>query len=63
MTTADLMYDEANALKEQGELEAAVAKFEEILTTEPDHSLTHSALGIYLQKLGRNEEAVKHEHA
>ncbi len=60
MANADVMYDEANALKEQGELEAAVNKLLEIVEAEPGHVISHSALGMYLQKLGRNEEAYAH---
>lgn len=60
MATADQMYDEAHTLKEQGDLEGAVAKLNEILTTNPDHALTHSALAVHLQKLGQPEAAVNH---
>jgi tetratricopeptide (TPR) repeat protein len=60
MTTPDEMYDEANALKEQGDLEGAIGKLEEILKTDPNHVLTHAALGVHLQKLGRIEESIAH---
>ena len=46
MATPDEMYDEANELKDQGDLEAAVAKREEILAMEPGHVLKHSALAV-----------------
>jgi Flp pilus assembly protein TadD len=60
MATPDEMYDEANELKEQGNLEGAVAKLKELLETDPNHVLAHSALGVHLQKLGENTDAVKH---
>jgi len=60
MATADELYDEAHQLKEQGDLEAAVAKLEEALTLDENHVLTHSALGVHLQKLGRLDEAIAH---
>ena len=60
MATPDEMYDEANELKDQGDLEAAVAKLEEILAIEPGHVLTHAALAVHLQKLGRLEESIEH---
>ncbi len=60
MSNADVMYDEATKLKEQGELEQAVSKLLEIVEAEPEHVISHSALGIYLQKLGRSEEAYTH---
>lgn len=60
MATADEIYDEASALKDAGDLEAAVAKLEEGLQAEPTHLLTHSALAVHKQKLGRNDEAIAH---
>ena len=60
MATADELYDEAHQLKEQGDLEAAVAKLEEGLTLDENHVLTHSALGVHLQKLGRLDDAIAH---
>ncbi|MCA9079405.1 MAG: hypothetical protein KDA58_02555 [Planctomycetaceae bacterium] len=60
MSTPHEMYDEAVALKGADDLEGAVAKLREILTIAPDHLDTHSALAVYLQKLGQNAEAVTH---
>jgi len=60
MPTLHELYDEGNALKEQGDLEGAVAKWQEILEQDPDYVLAHMALGVHLQKLGRNEDAIKH---
>lgn len=60
MPTPHELYDEGTALKEQGDLEAAVAKWQEILAMDPDYVLAHMALGVHLQKLGRNDEAIKH---
>lgn len=54
------MYDEAIELKNSGDLEGAVAKLQEVLTVDPDHSDTHSALSVYLQRLGRFTEAIDH---
>ena len=60
MATPDEMYDEAHVLKEQGDLEGAVRKLQEVLAQKPDHVLSHSALGVHLQKLGRYDEAIAH---
>jgi len=60
MKTADQLYDEAIALKDQGDLEGAVARLQEALQVDPNHSLTHSALAVHLQKLGRPDEAIQH---
>ncbi|HET6327868.1 MAG TPA: tetratricopeptide repeat protein, partial [Planctomycetaceae bacterium] len=60
MATPDEMYDEAVALKDQGNLPGAIAKFDEILTIDEKHVLAHSALAVSLQKVGRAEEAIRH---
>lgn len=60
MPTLHELYDEGNALKEQGDLEGAVAKWQEILEQDPEYVLAHMALGVHMQKLGRNEDAIKH---
>jgi Flp pilus assembly protein TadD len=60
MANADQMYDEADRLKEQGDLEGAVARLREIIAIDPGHVLTHQALAVHLQKLGQPEEAIQH---
>lgn len=60
MPTPDEIYDEATRIKDEGDLEGAVAKLQEILAIDPNHALTHSALAVHLQKLGHLEEAVSH---
>lgn len=60
MPTPDELYDEASKLKNAGDLPGAVAKLQEILNVDPKHVLTHSALGVHLQKLGRPAEAITH---
>ena len=60
MPTPDQMYDEANALKEKGDLEGSVAKLNEILAADDKHVLTHMALAVNFQRLGRFDEAIRH---
>lgn len=60
MSNPDTMYDEAHKMKEEGNLEGAVAKLQEILEIDPQHSLSHSALAVHLQRLGKPEEAIAH---
>lgn len=60
MTTSDQLYDEATKLKNEGKFPEAAAKLEEILKIDANHVLTHSALGVILQKLGRPDEAIQH---
>jgi Flp pilus assembly protein TadD len=60
MADIDQMYDEANELKEQGNLDGAVAKLKDLLAIEPNHVLSHAALAVYLQRLGEADEAIAH---
>lgn len=53
-------YDRAMAHKDAGDLESAVAQLETIVAAEPDHVLSHSALAVYLEKVGRSDDAVAH---
>lgn len=60
MSDLNTLYDEADQLKEQGDLEGAVAKLKEIVALDDSYVLAHSALGVHLQKLGLFDEAVRH---
>ena len=60
MATADELYDEAIRLKDQGDLPGAADKLLAILGESPNHTLTHSALAVVMQKLGRADEAIAH---
>ncbi len=53
-------YDRAMAHKDAGDLEAAVLELAEIVAMDGNHVLSHSALAVYLQKLGRGDQAVTH---
>lgn len=57
-TTA--LYDAAVALKDEGNLEGAVDALLKIIEIDADHLHTNMALGVYLHRLGRFEEAIKH---
>jgi len=54
------LYDQADKLKDQGNIEEAVAKLQEALTVDPNYALAHSALAVVLQKLGKHEDAIDH---
>ena len=60
MATSDQLYDEADKLKDAGKLEESVAKYEEILSQDPEYALAHSALAVVLGRLGRHEAAIEH---
>ncbi|WP_013627879.1 MULTISPECIES: tetratricopeptide repeat protein [Rubinisphaera] len=60
MSDLNALYDEANQLKEQGNLEGAVEKLQQILAEDENYVLAHTALAVHLQRLGHNEQALAH---
>ncbi len=60
MSDPNKMYDEAAAIKDQGDLDGCVAKLQEILSIDDRHVLAHQALAVHLQKLGKPEDAIAH---
>lgn len=60
MPTNEQLYDEADKLKEAGDLEGAAEKFEEILKQDETYALAHAALAVVYTRLRRNDEAIRH---
>ncbi|HEX3997405.1 MAG TPA: tetratricopeptide repeat protein [Pirellulales bacterium] len=60
MPTHEEMYDAAISMKDEGKLDEAVAKLEELLRQAPEYALAHSALAVLFTKLKRHDEAIAH---
>jgi len=60
MSDLNSKYDAAQKLKDEGDLQGAVAQLQEILAEDPNFVLAHTALAVHLQKLGNNEQALAH---
>lgn len=60
MATSEELYDAHEKLKEQGNLEGAAAKLEELLVLDPSYALAHSALAVLYGKLKRHDDAIRH---
>lgn len=60
MSDAVQLYDEADRLKAEGNLDGAVEKLTEALSLDESYALAHSALAVVLQRLGRHDEAIAH---
>jgi Flp pilus assembly protein TadD len=54
------LYDDADRLKSEGNLEAAAGKLKEALAVDESDALAHSALAVILQRLGQHDEAIEH---
>ena len=60
MPTSHELYEQAEKLKEEGKLEEAVAKLNEILAQDESHALSHAALAVIYGKLEKHDEAMEH---
>jgi Flp pilus assembly protein TadD len=60
MPTNEELYRQAEKLKDEGKLDEAVKKLEELTAASPDYTIAHSALAVYLGRLQRHAEAVAH---
>src|SRR5215471_1203244 len=60
MPESHVLYDEADKLKDAGKLDEAAAKLNELLTTDPNYALAHSALAVIYTRLKRHDEAIRH---
>ena len=60
MPTSDELYNEAEKLKDAGQLEPAIAKLETLLATDARHVLAHLTLAVLCGKVGKHEAAVEH---
>ena len=60
MAAISEMYQEAEKLKDEGKLDEAIAKLQEILAQDDQHVLSHLALAVIMGRVGKHEEALKH---
>lgn len=60
MPTNVEMYDAAIELQQQGRIEEAVGKLQELVAHDANYALVHAALSVFCLKLDRKDEAVEH---
>jgi len=60
MADLNVLYDEAEKLKDDGKVQEAIAKHLEILGMDDSFTLAHHALAVAYGKVGDHESAVKH---
>jgi len=60
MPTKEEMYDEAILLQQQGKMEEAVGKLQELLGQAPDYALAHAALSVFYGKAEEHDQAIEH---
>ena len=59
---ADLneLYKEADQLKDEGQLQEAIAKLNELLAQDDSHVLSHLALAVLYGRVDRHDDAIRH---
>ncbi len=60
MSTANELYNEAEKLKDSGQPAEAIEKLEALVTSHPDHVLSHLALAKLYTQTGKHEAAIEH---
>jgi tetratricopeptide (TPR) repeat protein len=60
MSSIDQKYDAAIELQQQGKLDEAIGKLEEVIEQDPAYALAHAGLGKFYSDLERYEEAIQH---
>lgn len=60
MPASHELYDQADKLKDAGQLDEAVAKLNELLAADPAYTLAHSALAVVLTRQKKHDEAIAH---
>jgi Flp pilus assembly protein TadD len=60
MATPDELYDQATALRDQGDKEAAITRLQDALAIDPNYTLAHGMLAKLCADLARTDEAIHH---
>jgi Flp pilus assembly protein TadD len=60
MSNSVELYNEAEQLKDAGDLEGAAAKLNALLQQDAGYALAHSALAVIYTRLRRHDEAIQH---
>lgn len=60
MPDNETLYDEAIKLKDDGNIEQAIAKMQALVEQDETYALAHSALAKMLTDSGNHPEAIKH---
>lgn len=60
MPDNEALYDEAIKLKDDGNLEQAIAKMQALVEQDETYALAHSALAKMLTDTGNHPDAIKH---
>ena len=60
MSDSMQLYKEADKLKDEGKLDEAIVKLNELLGADENHVLSHLALAVIYGRVGKHDDAVRH---
>jgi len=60
MSEVSALYAASEQLKDNGQLEEAIAKLHEVLAIDPNHVLSHLALAVLYGRVDQHEKACEH---
>ena len=60
MSDVKSLFAESDELKDQGKLDEAIAKLNEILSIDANHVLTHLALAVLYGRVNQHDKACEH---
>ncbi len=60
MPTPDELYDQAIDFQQKGDLDAAIARLQDLVAQEPGFALAHSALSVFYSRQEKYDEAIEH---
>lgn len=60
MPDVNQLYQEAEQLKDEGQLNEAIDRLEQLLQSDPNHVLSHLALAVLCGRVGEHEKAIEH---
>ncbi len=60
MSDLNDLYKEADQMKDEGNLEDAIAKLKELLEKDESHTLSHLALAVLYGRVNQHDDAIRH---
>lgn len=60
MSDVNQLYNQAEQLKDDGKLDEAIQKLQDLLAVDSTHVLSHLALAVLYGRVGQHEKAIEH---
>lgn len=60
MSEVNTLYAESDRLKDEGKIDEAIEKLQQVLAIDPNHVLTHLALAVLYGRVDKHDLAIEH---